>query len=80
MHHIIFRESTYNVNAEGDLDLICERTGESVYARGLVQITRCWFPEVSDEQAFDPEFSIHFLAKGLASGKCSVWWLATCPY
>src|SRR3990167_7685912 len=44
--------------------------------RGLVQITACWHPSVSDEEAYDPAFSLEFLAKNLKKGRCH-WW-TTC--
>lgn len=40
---------------------------------GLVQIHLPSHPNVSYEQATDPEFSIEFLAKHLSQGKGSLW-------
>ena|SRR3990167_7489674 len=73
---IVKAESSLNPLAEGDMDIICRRTGEPVRARGLVQITACWHPSVSDEEAYDPAFSLEFLAKNLKKGRCH-WW-TTC--
>ena len=36
--------------------------------RGLAQISEIYHPEVSDEEAFDPEFALNFAAKTLAEG------------
>ena len=41
--------------------------------RGLYQINSYWHPEVSDEQALDPEFSTRFFCKAVKNGKLS-WW------
>ena len=47
--------------------------GDKGRSRGLVQISDIYHPEVSDAQAFDPFFSIDFLASYLAQGKGSQW-------
>lgn len=47
--------------------------GDKGHSRGLVQISNIYHPEVSDAQAFDPFFSIEFLAKALAKGKGKEW-------
>lgn len=47
--------------------------GDHGHSRGLVQIHDYWHSEVTDAQAFDPFFSIEFLAKGLAAGNGSEW-------
>lgn len=76
--HILGAESGfYPLVRDGDMKSICERTGKPIRARGLAQITECWHPEVTDEQAYDVEFSIRFLIQYLKDGKCSQW--STCP-
>lgn len=47
--------------------------GDKGHSRGLVQISDIYHPEVTDVQAFDPYFSIEFLAKYLSEGKGSQW-------
>lgn len=42
--------------------------------RGLYQINSRWHA-VSDEQAFDPLFAIHFAMKAISEGKAR-WWVA----
>ena len=42
-------------------------------SRGIVQINEYWHPEVSDAAAYDPDFAILFLIKGLRDGKCHEW-------
>ena len=58
VHFIIKHESQYNQNAVGDMNLICKRTGLPVRARGILQITECYYPEISDKCAFDAECSL----------------------
>jgi hypothetical protein len=41
--------------------------------RGLYQINSKYHPEVSDTQAFDPEFSINFFCDAVIAGKISMW-------
>lgn len=62
MHKVIKCESGYNPNALGD-------GGKS---RGLVQIHSAYH-EVSDEDAYDPQYAIEFLAKALSEGKGNLW-------
>ena len=59
-HYVISHESHYDINAHGDKTIICERTGLPVNARGLGQITECWHPEITDEQAYDPIFALNW--------------------
>ena len=47
--------------------------GEREYSFGLVQINRHYNPNISHEQATDPDFSIDFLAKNLSKGN-GTWW------
>lgn len=35
------------------MNIVCERTGKPVRARGLWQWTECYHPEISDECAYD---------------------------
>lgn len=46
--------------------------------RGLVQINRPANPTISDEQAFDPEFSLRFAASKLAIGDEWRWTVCSC--
>lgn len=59
-HYIVSHESQYNINANGDKTILCKQTGQPVNARGLLQITECYHPEISDEQAYDPIFAINW--------------------
>lgn len=47
--------------------------GDGGHSRGLAQINDFYHPEVTDVQAFDPYFSIGFLARYLAEGKGNQW-------
>lgn len=60
---VIRCESSFNTNALGD----------NGHSRGLVQIHNVWHPEVTDAQAYDPEFAIEFLAKAISQGKGYEW-------
>lgn len=40
---------------------------------GIVQINLPWHPEITKEQALDPDFSINYMAKQFALGHQS-WW------
>lgn len=73
MLYIVENESSFNKDAVGDMHIACPMTGEPVRARGPVQITECYYPQVSDEDAFDWDYSLNFLAKKLSEGKCSEW-------
>lgn len=53
LHYIVSNESQYNKDAVGDMNIICKRTGLPVRARGILQITECYYPDISDECAFD---------------------------
>jgi hypothetical protein len=63
MHRVIKCESTYNTFALGDAG----------YSRGLVQIHSRYWPEITDDMAYDPEFAISFLAEKLSEGKGRLW-------
>ena len=63
MRQVIKCESSFNPNAVGD-------GGAS---RGLVQIHRPSWPNITDAQAFDPEFSVRFLAEKLSNQQGYLW-------
>lgn len=70
----------YNVEASTIAKVIdCESGGDRYavgdfgHSRGLVQIHNLYHPTITDEQAFDPDFSVDFLAKNLSAGKGSLW-------
>lgn len=65
--YIIDKESSGNPDAIGDHGL----------SRGLVQINKKYHPEISDEEAFDPLWSINYLIQSLSKGMCGQW--STCP-
>ncbi len=77
MKEIVDKESGYVVTAVGDKNYYCKRTGKISPSYGLSQISSCWHPEVTYEQATNPEFAIEFLAISLSKGKCKQW--STCP-
>ncbi len=78
VEHIVEAESNGDALAVGDMHITCKRTGLPVRARGAGQITECYHPEVSDEQAFDLEFAVDFVARAVGEGKCEQEY-STCP-
>lgn len=78
LNYIVTKESQWNEKAVGDMDITCKRTGEPVRARGLLQITECYYPEISDECAFDAECSLDKMIKLIANDEtCYSQW-TTC--
>lgn len=51
------QESSFNPMAIGDLDIDCPHSDEAVTSRGLFQFSRCWYPHISNREAFDPEYA-----------------------
>lgn len=47
--------------------------GDKGHSRGLVQISDIWHPEISDEEAYDPMFSIDYLASQIKRGRGHEW-------
>lgn len=76
VHYIVKKESQYNPKAIGDMNLICKRTGKPVRARGILQITECWYPDVSDACAFDVECSLDRMLPVMKTDCESQW--STC--
>lgn len=86
--HIAEKESQFVATARGDQEVLpngngmCSNKKSPLYgkpanARGIYQITECWWPDVSDEQADDPEWAARWAMERLKEGKCSMW--STCP-
>lgn len=63
LRYIITNESQWNQKAVGDMNIICKRTGNPVRARGLLQITECFYPEIDDKCAFNAECSLNKMIK-----------------
>lgn len=66
LFNLIECESNWNPKADNSKD------------RGLVQINRAAWPEITDEQAFDPEFSLRFASEKISEGKEYLWTCANC--
>ncbi len=80
--HIVDHESMASTTKIGDMTIICPvgiNKGKPVRARGVIQITECYHPEITDEEAFDPNFSLNYLGSELSKGKCKAEW-STCPF
>ena len=67
LRNLVWSESRWNPEADNGLD------------RGLVQINRKAWPEITDAMAFDPEFSLNWAANKITIGEeyrfvvCSCW-------
>ena len=86
--HIAEHESKFLATARGDQKIFANGNGgctnkksplygKPANARGIWAITECWWPEVTDAQADDPEWSTHWAMKQLSDGNCNLW--STCP-
>lgn len=54
-------ESGFDANSIGDMDITCKQginKGKPIRARGIFQWTECYWPNITDEQAFNLEWSI----------------------
>lgn len=80
LHYIIQNESSYNPNATGDMGITCKRTGLPVRARGILQITECWYPNISDECAYDVECSLDKMLPIMANKKSCIEQWTTCGW
>jgi hypothetical protein len=81
---IVENESHFNAKAVGDMHLICNNKksphyGKPVRARGAWQLTDCWYGHVTDEQAFDVEYSTKLALSIISKSKkdCISQW-STC--
>ena len=63
MEKVVSCESGYDPHALGDFSK----------SRGLVQIHSTYHPQITDEMAFDVDFSLDFLAKNLKAGNGNLW-------
>lgn len=59
-----------------------DEQGRKSRDRGPAQISDIWHPEITDEQAYDPDFAIQFVAKQLANAyaKYNSWPQAIASY
>jgi len=78
LDYIVKNESQYKEGAIGDMNLTCRRTGLPVRARGILQITECYYPEISDECAFNAYCSLEKMILLIKDDKtCYTQW-TTC--
>lgn len=73
---LTWKESQWYNGAVGDGHLICKRTGKPIRSRGVWQINNCAHPNITDEQAFDVEWSTHWAMKEIKKNGCGIW--STC--
>jgi len=67
-------ESQIEPDALGDSHLICAKTQKPVRSRGVWQINNCAHPEISDEQAFDLEWSTNWAMEIFKKGEETKEW------
>ncbi len=67
-------ESQIEPEAIGDGHLVCSRTQKQINSRGVLQINNCAHPEISDEQAFDLEWSTNWAIEIFKKGEESKEW------
>lgn len=63
MQGVVDCESSYNPKALGD----------NGHSRGIAQIHDLYHPEISNTQAYDPDFALDYLAKSISQGKGHEW-------
>lgn len=82
MTHVVMHEAKKTRDKNGNVFLLpCvdgdghlkDPNGEPHRSRGIVQINEYWHPEVSDSEAYDVDFALAFLAKGLKEGRGHEW-------
>lgn len=93
-HMMKVESGGWNPHARGDQKVLangngmCRNKKSPLYgkpanARGGAQITECWFPSISDEQADDYKFATKFMLDTILSGKekcrtiystCDAWY------
>jgi hypothetical protein len=66
LFNLVEYESKWNPKADNGFD------------RGLVQINRASWPDITDEQAFDPEFSLRFAAEKIKNDEQHLWVVCNC--
>lgn len=66
LYNLVKSESNFDPKADNGKD------------RGIVQINRNSFPEITDEQAFDVEFSLNFASEKIANDEEYLWVACNC--
>lgn len=78
--YVVKNESHYNEQAVGDLFVFCPKDNKPVFARGSLQITRCYHPEISDDCAFDADCALDTMLPMMKDKKtCKKEW-TTCRW
>lgn len=77
---IRYHARNYGVDEESMLAVaMCESSlnpeaiGDSGNSRGIFQIHKKYHPDISDNQAFDPDFSAEWTADQFSKGKQHLW-------
>lgn len=83
--YVAAHESNFRHDTVGDLNIVCRNRrsphyGKAVYARGVYQFTRCYYPHVSDADAFDPVKNIELALPLLANKSTCLSQFTTCRW
>jgi hypothetical protein len=75
LYNLVMSESSLNPEIkDGDMDILCNsgpNLGKPVRSRGIAQISECYHPEISDDEAYSPEWSLNYVADKIAKG--TIW-------
>ena len=66
LRNLVYSESKWNPNADNGYD------------RGLVQISRFYHKDITDEMAFDVDYSLRYAAKKIKDDKAHEWTSCSC--
>jgi hypothetical protein len=82
LFNLAMGESSLDPLKEGDMGVLCPigvNKDKPIRAKGLVQITDCYQPEITDEQAFNPDWALNWAADKIAKGEAwKTWTLCNC--
>ena len=53
VEYMVAGESSWRPKALGDMNQTCKRTGKPIRARGILQLTECYWGHITDVCAFD---------------------------
>lgn len=81
--YVAEHESRFGEDILGDMDIICNKKdspnyGKPVRAKGIYQFTDCYWPHITDQQAFDEKFNIDLAMTLLKDKKICIQQFTTC--
>ena len=82
LFNLVMGESGLVPSKVGDMKYLCTsgvNLGKPIRAKGLVQITDCYEPTITDAQAFDPDWALNWAADKIVKGEAwKTWTVANC--